>query len=155
MIGLKLAGAKALFFDRAAVANAMDRATKRALSKFGAFVRRRARSSIRSRKRASNPGEPPSSHTGLLKNNIFFVFEPDSKSVVIGPILLNGRAAGGELPVPGLLEHGGDAVRRMFDAKRKRFGEPRRVHYEERPYMGPAFEEELQGAAAAFKDQAK
>ena len=51
---------KQMFFDRAKVKNAVDKGVRKVLSKFGAFVRRTARSSIRKRKRVSAPGEPPS-----------------------------------------------------------------------------------------------
>ena len=46
MIGMKLDAAKGLFFDRARVTNAVDRTTRKNLSRFGAFVRKRARTSI-------------------------------------------------------------------------------------------------------------
>ena len=59
MIGMKLKAAKGLFFDRARVINTVDRTTRRNLSRFGSFVRQRARSSIRARKRISEPGLPP------------------------------------------------------------------------------------------------
>ena len=84
-IGMKLNQAKGLFFDRQPVLNAVSRSERRVLSKFGAFVRRGARSSIRKRKSVSEPGSPPSSHTGLLRKMIFFVYEPARASVVIGP----------------------------------------------------------------------
>ena len=64
MIGMKVKAAKGLFFDRARVINAVDRTTRRNLSRFGAFVRQRARSSIRTRKRISEPGQPPTNRTG-------------------------------------------------------------------------------------------
>jgi len=66
---------KQLFFDSPKVVRAVDRTTRRVLSKFGAFVRRTARSSIRKRKRISEPGSPPSSHSGLLKKFIFFGYD--------------------------------------------------------------------------------
>jgi len=56
-----------LFFDRQAVISKVDAATRRVLSRFGAFVRQRAKSSIRKRRNPAPPGSPPSSHTGLLK----------------------------------------------------------------------------------------
>ena len=62
---------KQLFFDRQAVISKVDAATRRVLSKFGAFVRRSAKSSIRKLKKPAPPGHPPSSHTGLLKKFIF------------------------------------------------------------------------------------
>jgi len=50
---------KQMFFDTKAVMRATDKATRRVLSKFGAFVRRSARSSIRKRKRTSAPASRP------------------------------------------------------------------------------------------------
>lgn len=130
MIGMQLKTAKGLFFDRARVTNAVDRATRKHLSRFGAFVRTRARSSIRTRRRISEPGQPPTNRTGLLKRNIFFVYEPSRRSVVIGPVLLNSSSG-----APELLEHGGTVIREVK-------GRSVRMTYRPRPYMGPAFEAE-------------
>lgn len=139
MIGMQLREAKGLFFDRARVTNAVDRTTRKNLSRFGAYVRTRARSSIRRRRRISAPGQPPSSHTGLLKRNIFFVYEPTRRSVVIGPILLN-RGSG----APELLEHGGTVVRRGV-----------RMTYRPRPYIGPAFEAEQDNLSRLWRNSVK
>lgn len=129
MIGFDI---KRMFFDRQAVISKVDAATRRVLSKFGAFVRRSAKSSIRKRKKAAPPGQPPSSHTGLLKKFIFFGYDADRRSVVIGPTRLNQKGRG---EAPPLLEYGGKAtlVRR---------GKKKYVTYQARPYMGPAFEKE-------------
>ncbi|HRT50812.1 MAG TPA: hypothetical protein P5279_09985 [Anaerohalosphaeraceae bacterium] len=129
MIGFDI---KRMFFDRQAVISKVDAATRRVLSKFGAFVRRSAKSSIRKRKKPAPPGQPPSSHTGLLKKFIFFGYDADRRSVVIGPTRLNQKGRG---EAPPLLEYGGKAtlVRR---------GKKKRVTYQARPYMGPAFEKE-------------
>jgi len=143
MIGMKLAQAKGLFFDRQAVTSAADRAQRKVLSKFGAFVRQTARTSIRKRKSISEPGQPPSSHTGLLKRNIFFVFSPETRSVVIGPILLNQRT-----DAPRLLEHG-DTVVRKKRIKRVR------MKYRARPFMGPAFDREQQKLPALWRNSVK
>lgn len=127
------------FLDRAAVRNAIDRGTRRALSRFGAFVRTRARSSIRKRRAVSKPGSPPSSHEGSLRRLLLFAFDPAQKSVVIGPALFkNGEA-------PALLEHGGTVVRQTKAG-------PKRFVYRARPYMGPAFRAELPKAPQLFKD---
>ncbi|MBS3821018.1 MAG: hypothetical protein KGY81_04565, partial [Phycisphaerae bacterium] len=95
---------KQMFFDAPAVRRKVDASTRRVLSKFGAFVRRTARSSIRKRKKASSPGSPPSSHIGLLKKFIFFGYEPAKRSVVIGPVRLSQKGRG---EAPHLLEYGG------------------------------------------------
>lgn len=132
MIGMDFKRAKAGFFDRRAVIAKVDAATRRVLSRFGAFVRRSARSSIRKRRRSAPPGSPPSSRTGLLKKFIFFGYDTQRKSVVIGPSRLNRKGRG---DAPPLLEYGGTAtlVRR---------GRKKRTTYKARPYMGPAFEKE-------------
>ncbi len=184
MIGMKLVQAKGGFFDSDKVQKSMDRATIRALSKFGAFVRRRARSSIRKRKASSLPGHPPSSHTGLLRDNIYFAAE-GTQNVVIGAVRLNQLAFDGagqvsSEGVPALLEYGGTQTlfeewtgerwRRIdarflgnkanilelqqsersnlfqANARRQRPTRKRQATYEARPYMQPAFDEELDRA---------
>lgn len=132
MIGFHISEAKGLFFDSKKVTSATDRATRRVFSRFGAFVRRSAKSSIRKRQKSAEPGKPPSSHTGLLKRHIYFLFSPKSRSVIIGPVLLSSK----KTDAPYLLEHG-DTV------TRKRRGKRVRVTYEPHPFMGPAFEKEL------------
>lgn len=130
---------KALFFDRDRVLKAADRMTRKALSKGGAFIRRRARSSIRKRKGVSNPGSPPSSHTGRLRNAILFAYDPARKSVVIGPHQAgkSGRGAA-------VLEQGGSQV-----VVGLRKGRP--LSYRARPFMGPALDAEKPKLAAQFK----
>ncbi|MBI1373633.1 MAG: hypothetical protein GC159_12965 [Phycisphaera sp.] len=132
-----------LFFDKKAVTSRTDRATRKVLSRFGAFVRRTARSSIRKRKKSSPPGSPPSSHVGLLKKFIFFGYEPQKRSVVIGPVQLTQKGRG---EAPRLLEHGGTAP-----AKRGK----KRATYRPRPYMGPAFEKERPKLPAMWRDSIK
>ena len=139
MIDMRL---KDLFFDTKAVRDRTDRATRRVLSKFGAFVRRTARRSIRKRKRASQPGSPPSSHTGLLKKFIWFGFDPAAKSVVIGPARLSQRGRG---DAPALLEYGGNTTLR-------RNGKRIRAHFRGRPFMGPAFEKEQPKLPAMWRN---
>ncbi|MGE0606562.1 MAG: hypothetical protein AB7O62_05485 [Pirellulales bacterium] len=133
---MKLNRIKTQFFDRQAVMNATTRAERKVLSRFGAFVRTTARSSIRKRKKPAAPSQPPSSHTGLLKRNIFFAYESDRANVVIGPIRLNAKNTN----APETLEHGGAAtvVRKGRRGKRTK----RRVHIDARPFMGPAAEKE-------------
>ena len=143
MIGMTIDQAKSKFFDQKKVIGAMNRAERRVLSKFGAFVRQGARSSIRKRKSASAPGSPPSSHSGLLKRNIFFVYDRNRSNVIIGPVLL-GKGTN----APELLEHGGVATRR----KRKRRV---RTTYRPRPFMGPAFEREKPKLPQMWKDSVR
>ena len=134
-----------LFFDREAVTSKVAPAIRKVLSKFGAFVRRTAKGSIRRRRKAAPPGSPPSSHTGLLKKFIFFGYDPEQRSVVIGPTRLDRRGQG---EAPSLLEYGGQTtlVRR---------GKRERATYRARPYMGPAFEKEQPKLPAMWRDSVK
>ena len=145
---------KQFFFDRQVVIAAVGRANAKNLSRAGSFVRRSARSSLRRRKRASAPGEPPSVHSqdrvATLKN-IWFVFDAQSRSVVVGPLKLGGSTlAGSNRPtVPALHELGGVAVvgkRADADRGQGSAGQPgpgERVSYPPRPFMGPAMEREM------------
>jgi hypothetical protein len=135
---------KRLFFDRPAVLSKVDAATRRVLSKFGAFVRRTAKSSIRKRKKPSPPGKPPSSHTGLLKRLIFFGYDPNRRSVVIGPEPLRST-----VEAPPLLEYGGTARRKG------RGGKSVTATYKPRAYMGPAFQKEQQSLPSLWRDSVK
>ena len=132
MIGLKID--KSMFFDTAKVRRAVSDGTRKVLSKFGAFVRTAARHSIRKRKAVSQPGQPPSSHVGLLRKLIYFGYDANRRSVVIGPTPLRGTAE-----APPLLEYGGRT--RLF-IKKSRKGKVVSATYRARPFMGPAFERE-------------
>jgi len=142
MIDMKIKQAKGLFFDRPRVKSAVDRATRQRLSKFGSFVRTAARSSIRRRKAASKPGQPPSSHLGLLKQHIYFIYEPNNRSVIIGPALLNQRRQ--STPVPELLEHGGTVQRNTVS-----------LLYAPRPYMRPAFDQEMDNVEKLWRNSVR
>ena len=135
---------KQLFFDRQAVMNAMDKATRRVLSRFGAFVRSTARRSIRKRKRPSLPGQPPSSHQGHLKRFLFFSYDPAARSVVIGPVKLGSKKGS----TPEVLEYGGVSVNR-------RKGKTTRSVISARPYMGPAFKKEESKLAGLWRDSVR
>jgi hypothetical protein len=154
------------FFDRDVVMKAVDGARLKVLSQAGAFVRRTAQQSIRpgvrtikgvsKRTQPSKPGKPPKSWTGLLKNFIFFAFDPTTKSVVVGPTPLNQHhVVGGQLTrgaVPQVLEKGGTIGIREYQLSgglwvpygrraRSRQGRPvrvRNVNIAARPYMGPS-----------------
>lgn len=118
MIGLQ---AKTMFSARP-VKNAVDKADLRNLGHFGGFVRKVARNSIRKRAGSSEPGQPPSSHQGILKGGdgkpggIFYQVEASAlgrKNVVVGPVKTNqiffnndGRPVRGT--VPEVLEKGGE-----------------------------------------------
>lgn len=157
--GLKMT-VKNLFFDRALVAREVGKANAKALSKAGAFVQRRARSSMRRRKKSSAPGTPPSAHaesgdTRSLKK-ILFAYDNNNQSVVVGPLRLNGEQGS----VPALHEFGGTRPRDVvrignrwqvmqhghtrikgkwtFVGDGKRQVKKIQARYPARPFMGPA-----------------
>ncbi|HLW67852.1 MAG TPA: hypothetical protein VKS79_21215 [Gemmataceae bacterium] len=147
MIEQKLFEVKRLFFDREQVKNKADAGMRRGFAKVGAFIRRRAMSSLRSRKKISEPGRPPSSHLGLVKQNIFFAWQDRPKGVVIGPILLNQK---GGKDVLRTLEEGGTrrVVQTMFyapDGSKHPLAQPevKNLFYRPRPFMQLALETEL------------
>jgi len=121
------------FFDRQAVVDALDAATRSVLGRFGDRVRKAARSSIRETKsdKPSKPGKPPRSRTGALRQGIVYAYDPNEKSVVIGPMKLNRST-----PAPALHELGGTA--RIVEKDRVKT-----AMYPARPYMRPAFEKKL------------
>jgi len=100
-----------IWFKAQKVMLAKAKGELRALSKFGAFVMRTARLSIRRRKRVSRVGEAPTNRSGALKRNIFFRVEPTRKNVVIGPTIFRRKTRDGQ-PVgqptgAAVLEYGG------------------------------------------------
>lgn len=163
-LGLSFEASKRYFFDRAKVLAAADAAVLRGLSRLGAFVRRRARTSLRRRKKASAPGSPPSVHSkdnfATLKN-ILFAYDPARRSVVVGPVRLNGSK--GSPTVPELHEFGGtlqvaeaqlSGGRWVRAGLARRFGDksrPTRVRaatYPARPTMRPALAAEIAAGTA-------
>lgn len=166
MIGMQISQFKAGFFDREKVKESMSDATIAALGKFGAFVQRRAKSSLRTAKndKPSKPGRPPKSREGSLKNWILFAADGPS-NVVIGPAILNmfffnndRRPVNGT--VPQVLEYGGQInILEVFkwgrwrraDLRSKRRNAElksrfRRVNIAARPFMNPAFDKEISKA---------
>ncbi len=143
MIGVTFSAAKQGFFDREKVQRSVDASTRKALSKFGAFVRQRAKTSIRNRKGTSPAGQPPNSHTGLLRKFILFAFDASRKSVVIGPTLTQEGSL-----APRLLEHGGETTLEIA-------GKARRARYRPRPFMGPAFEDEKKQLPSLWRNSVR
>ena len=144
---------KQFFFDRQIVISAVGVATAKNMSRAGAFIQRAARSSLRRRKSASAPGQPPSVHTNdrvATLKNIWFTFNPANTSVVVGPLKLgSSRLVGSDQPtVPALHEFGGVAV--VGNGNRRR-----RARYAARPFMGPAMIKELPKFEGLWADSVK
>jgi hypothetical protein len=110
------------------VLKAMDKATRRNLSRFGAFVRRRAQTSIRYRTKPSQAGQPPSAHRSLMRTKtnkrtgatrkqqvsplrdlIYFGYDAQAQTVIVGPALFaaSRQAKTGLHTIPETLEKSG------------------------------------------------
>lgn len=136
-----------LFLDSVKVQAVMDKQTVKALNRIGGTIRLIARRSIRKRKKSSQPGSPPSSHTNnsvVSLKNILYHADLNNSTVIIGPVLLNARS---DSTVPQVLEFGGrqaiseKQVRGKWMTGKARRGEPSRVRtvrYDKRPFMRPA-----------------
>lgn len=162
---------KNMFFDRPGIIAKMDNTARKVLSKFGAFVRTRDRSSIRTRKKPSAPGSPPSSHTGTLKNRILFGYDDSARSVVIGAektnqVHFDGNGDPVSGTIPGVIEEGGEIrVLEVFKygkwqradlrSRRSLAGlqtRLRTVRIAARPHTGPAFEAEKRNLPSLWAD---
>ncbi len=130
-----------MFFDRAKIKKKVDVRTRKVLSKFGAFVRQTSRKSIRKRKGTSKPGRPPFSHTGVLKRFIYFGYDSDRRSVVIGPVIAPGKLG----KAPAALEHGGKVSLPTGN----------KTEIAPRPFMQPAFEKEIKLVPKIWADSIK
>jgi hypothetical protein len=137
---MNLRQAKGAFFTADWVKRRLGPVVARVLSSFGAGVMKRAQWSIRSAKGSAKEGEPPHSHSGLLRDFLFFAFDPETETVVIGPARLGGRGAA---QTPGILERGGPSVRIMgwktIKGQRRLVPVNKPVRIKKHPYMAPAF----------------
>lgn len=128
--------ASRFFFDSDLVRKELRAAERKAFSQAGSYVRAVARNSMRTQsdpKKVSRPGKPPFSKKGQLKNLLFFSYDPQTRSVVVGPEAL------GKAQAPSALEFGGTVtVRRR--KRNGRPGKPVRSDIAARPYMEPALE---------------
>lgn len=156
---------KQLFFTTKAVTSALDKASKQALSRFGAFVRRRDKSSMKYKKGGARPGSPPHVHArggftrtkkvkgvptkvaaSPLRELTFFGYDPYTKSVVVGPAVFKSRVGAGK--VPKVVEEGGMGPYLSHGKILQKMNKPR-------PHLGPAFHKELSLLPAEFKDRIK
>lgn len=157
---------KKFFFDRPAVTNRVDKMKRRKLSRAGALTRAIGRNSIKKKKRTrkegrgknrrevpqkpSPPGSPPFSYEEGTPNlrTILFAYEPNSESVIVGPVKLNSNRS--VPPVPELHEKGGTARRTV---KTRRGGvKIVRARYRKRPFMVPAMEKASDKYPELFTD---
>jgi hypothetical protein len=142
-MGFNFAALRSGFFDASGIVKRVAAAKRKAFGKAGAFVRQRAKTSIKKKKKGTSPaGSPPYSHAGQLRL-IFFSWDAKAESVVVGPILF--AATRGPKQGAKLQEHGGEAT--YQDGK----GRTRHARYPARPFMLPALKAELPKFAGLFK----
>ncbi len=128
-------------WDSKLIIDAMGRVQAEALQKTASFIATTAKRSMKKstkKARHSKPGTPPKSKTGGLKNSIRFAYDETTRTVVIGPIKLNGRSEGAKA-----LESGGSATVKTWSKKRKSF-QSKVGQYDPRPFMRPALLKEIQ-----------
>jgi len=133
-------GPRRSWFNPLAVITPMDKQTRAALMRFGAFVWQRSWTSIKPGKAISDPGAPPARHVASWRRLIRFALDEGQRSMVIGAVICKPRP----FSLPEKLEHGGEELRPDERGRLTVFA------YRPRPFMGPAFEKELPGAAALW-----
>jgi hypothetical protein len=140
------------FFDVDAIVKEVNTYERKALARFGAFARRRMKSSLKYRDGKSAPGSPPNVHRSSgyttakqkggkqsrqaaspLRELIFFALDPATHSVVVGPVKFGSRGG----IAPALLEGGGSGTFRDAET-----GEVKRGVWAPRPFVRPAGEAE-------------
>lgn len=142
------------FFDRPVVTSALDRVTHQVFSRFGGYVRKASRSNLKHFYRGpSEAPNPPHSHTGLLRDFIYYTYDRKRRTVVIGPVRIRSPNAP---DIPRKLELGGafrltevqlsggfwvrPSNRRATQHPRQRPTRVRMGTIEARPFMAPAFQ---------------
>ena len=169
-INFKIDDVKGAFFDSKKVEDSVSKVEKANLSKAGAFIRRSAIFSIRSGKGSSKPGQPPKSHSGILKKFLYFAFDFSSRSVVVGPALTNQTVANQRAvgtTIPGVLESGGQEA--LVEVQNPRDGQwwkrnsklrfqegwpqrTRKINVAARPFMAPALQANMAKIPGVWKD---
>lgn len=142
------------FFDRKIIRTRWPRINRDPLQKAGNLIMRIARGSIRRRKKKygkpSSPGSPPYSRQPGRTPPFKMIFSVPFRlgtSVIVGMV---GFTPNRGVMVPGLHEHGGTALRKVYSwggqrrMKSGRYGKkinvykPMMVRYPKRPFMEPA-----------------
>jgi hypothetical protein len=130
--------AKSMFFDEKAILGPAEKAKRKMLNEFGAYVRTTAKNSIKPAgdNQHAPPGKPPYSHKKRTryKDWIYYFYDKFADDVIIGGILLPRKD---RTKVPGVLERGGQVEYRKREKNRMR----RDVRTQQpRPHMQPAFD---------------
>lgn len=145
MLTMGVDQAKGLFFDRPAVINAVDRKKIKPLEQAGKAVMGKSRGLMRTSKKSAKPGRPPRKHVGLMGKFLFYVYDPITGTVVIGPAKIRTPNET-STNVPELMEFGGTVTKTY---KRK---PPKRLEYHEHPFMAPGLKLAMPKIPEQFRD---
>ena len=113
-------------FDDELLEQKIEQTKRIGARRVGFQTRETAMNSITDGAGPAKPGQPPHSHTGILRRFITYDYETESSAVVIGPKLLNRRSKN----VAEATEGGGIA----------KSVSGRQVRVAARPFMSPAFD---------------
>ncbi|HEX4123767.1 MAG TPA: hypothetical protein VHY37_03510 [Tepidisphaeraceae bacterium] len=123
---------KKLQFKKEKIAEAVKKSNAAGLKKIGAYVMRRAQTSMRYSDTPAPEGKPPRAHrrNPMLRKLLFFAVNAEGTSVDVGPVIFKKSNM-----VPKLMEKGGQTTV-------TRHGVRRVVNIKPHPFMGPALEAE-------------
>ena len=132
------------FLDRPSVIESLEAKYLTVMARLGGYIRTTMQRSMRYRKKASKPGQPPTSrrdysgNAGMLRSLIEFGYDRTDHMLVVGPQKIQSPTLplGGK-SVPQLLDQGGAAYVYQLGGKRTL------AHYEPRPFVQPAVEKGL------------
>lgn len=165
MLTLAFKAVQARFLDMRKVQAAVDKTVPKTLMKFGAFVWKRARTSLKYGERPSRVGSPPTVHRTMtrkkinrkgvltnqsvspLRESVLFAFDAAKTSVVIGAARLPGKRN----QAPKALEYGGESLIKVIGGHGKTKSATIRRH----PFMQPAFQAELPGFAQLWANSVR
>ncbi len=163
MLTLAFKAVQTRFLNPKKVLDAVDKTVEKTLMRFGAFVWKRARTSLKYGSRPSRPGSPPNVHRtqrrrkinrkGVLTNqavspfreSVLFAYDAVKRSVVIGPRRLPGKRN----QAPKALEFGGDSLIAAG------FGKTKSATIRPHPTMWPALQAELPGFAQLWANSVR
>ena len=138
---------KSFFFDRFEWQGILNDGERVALRFIGGWIRKTARRSMRTRRRVSRPGEPPSVWSGELKRLLFFFYMPggissEENAVIVGPAYLPSAHRNishlSQNTIPRTLELGGTETRKDLTQQVSLGFVNKTARIAARPYMNPA-----------------
>ena len=130
------------YFNAKKLNQAVEKAEMKALTRQAFVLRKTAMDSIQKSRSISNPGDPPKSHSGLLRRFMLYSVDYVKRVAVIGPKKINKPSI-----VPSALEHGGSTM--VYAGKNK----PRmKRQIRPRPFMGPALTKSAPQLSREWRD---